>query len=241
MAMRVLPLAGAATLVAAVSVLLAPVASATAPGDNGTIKIHDAKTGEELVKNEPHVCTFYLDAFHFDGSQQAAWKIVEMPPTGTKGELASSGAITLDAEGHGRTADMTLPDGHYKLEWNFDGEHGKAKQKVFWTDCTPASPTGTPSTSPSDAPSGSPSGTPSGSTSPSPGSSQSTSGGGQPSASTSGTAVAGASTSPSTGSGTGSLASTGASVVGITGVAALLLAVGAAVRFRRRGNSSPRH
>ncbi|HEY3483640.1 MAG TPA: hypothetical protein VGL02_32660, partial [Streptomyces sp.] len=61
--MRVLPSVGAAAVAVAATVLLAPAAYAhgNAPGDNGTIKIHDARTGEELVKNEPHVCTFYLD------------------------------------------------------------------------------------------------------------------------------------------------------------------------------------
>ncbi|MEV8205639.1 hypothetical protein AB0P40_09670, partial [Streptomyces sp. NPDC079189] len=49
------PLVSASTLTAAVAaaLLLAPSAHATAPGDNGTVKIHDATTGEELRKNEP--------------------------------------------------------------------------------------------------------------------------------------------------------------------------------------------
>ncbi|MFF4953196.1 LPXTG cell wall anchor domain-containing protein [Streptomyces chattanoogensis] len=132
------PLVSAGTLTAAVaaSLLLAPSAYATAPGDNGTVKVHDAKTGEELRKNEPHVCTFYLDAFGFDGGQQVDWHIESWAPTaGVKGETVKSGALTLDGEGHGRTQDLSLPDGHYKLFWNFDGEHGRAKHKVFWTDC----------------------------------------------------------------------------------------------------------
>ena len=133
--MRTLRSTGALVAAAALSLLAAPAAHATPPGDNGTVKIHDAKTGEALRKNEPHVCSFYLDAFGFDGAQEVDWKIVEMPPTGTKGKLADSGSLTLDAQGHGRTDDKTLPDGHYKLIWNFDGEHGAAKHKVFWTDC----------------------------------------------------------------------------------------------------------
>ncbi|MGP4046515.1 LPXTG cell wall anchor domain-containing protein [Streptomyces sp. 2A115] len=113
-----------------------PAAHATPPGDNGTVKIHDAATGEELRKNEPHVCAFYLDAFGFDGDQQVDWHIESRAPTaGVKGETVKSGALTLDAEGHGRTNDLSLPDGHYKLFWNFDGEKGAAKHKVFWTDC----------------------------------------------------------------------------------------------------------
>jgi LPXTG-motif cell wall-anchored protein len=122
--------------IATAALLTAPVAHATAPGDNGTVKIHDAATGEELRKNEPHVCDFYLDAFGFDGGQQVEWHIESWAPTaGVKGETVESGSLELDAEGHGRTNDLSLPDGHYKLFWNFDGEKGSAKHKVFWTDC----------------------------------------------------------------------------------------------------------
>ncbi len=134
--MRPLVFAGSLTAAVAAPLLLAPSAYATAPGDNGTVKIHDARTGAELRKNEPHVCTFYLDAFGFDAGQRVDWHIEAWAPTaGVKGETVKSGALTLDGEGHGRTQDLSLPDGHYKLFWNFDGEHGKAKHKVFWTDC----------------------------------------------------------------------------------------------------------
>lgn len=133
--MRTFSSACAVSVAAAVTLLSAPAASATPPGDNGTVKIHDAATSQELRKNEPHVCTFYLDAFGFDGSQQVSWKIVQMPPTGTKGVEVKTGALELDLDGDGRTGELSLPDGHYKLVWNFDGEHGRAKHKVFWTSC----------------------------------------------------------------------------------------------------------
>lgn len=135
--MRTLTRAGALCAVAAAALLAAPTAAhATAPGDNGTVKIHDATTGEKLRRNEPHVCTFYLDAFGFDAVQQVDWHIEAWAPTAaTKGETVKTGAITLAADGHGRTEDLSLPDGHYKLFWNFDGEKGAAKHKVFWTDC----------------------------------------------------------------------------------------------------------
>ncbi|TXC98021.1 LPXTG cell wall anchor domain-containing protein [Streptomyces sp. ISID311] len=151
------PLVSAGTLTAAVAaaLLLCPSAYATAPGDNGTVKIHDAKTGEELRKNEPHVCTFYLDAFGFDGAQQVDWHIEAWAPTAdVKGETVKSGSLTLDGEGHGRTQDQSLPDAHYKLFWNFDGEHGRAKHKVFWTDCKDRSQPGGGNPSASTSPSG---------------------------------------------------------------------------------------
>lgn len=141
--MRTLASAGTLTAAVAAAILLAPAAHATAPGDNGTVKIHDAKTGEELRKNEPHVCTFYLDAFGFDSTQKVDWHIEAWAPTAhVKGETVKSGSLTLDAEGHGRTPDQSLPNGHYKLFWNFDGEHGRAKHKVFWTDCGEGKPGG---------------------------------------------------------------------------------------------------
>ncbi|WP_344496738.1 LPXTG cell wall anchor domain-containing protein [Streptomyces enissocaesilis] len=118
------------------SLLLAPSAHATPKGDNGTVKIHDSTTGEELRKNEPKVCSFYLDAFGFDAAQKVDWHIEAWANnTAPKGETVKSGSLTLDGSGHERTEDMVLPDGQYKLFWNFEGENGKAKHKVFKTDC----------------------------------------------------------------------------------------------------------
>lgn len=218
--MRTLNRVGALSAVAAAALLSAPAAAhATAPGDNGTVKIHDASTGEELRKNEPHVCEFYLDAFGFDSVQQVSWHIEAWAPTAAvKGETVKSGAITLDGEGHGRTADMTLPDGHYKLFWNFEGEKGSAKHKVFWTDCEDEEPGGgTPSAS------ASPSGTPGDSTT-------------EPSASPSAPDEAAASPSPSPQGGEGDLAETGngAPVGLLSAAAAALVGAGGYLVFRRR-------
>ncbi|MET9804862.1 LPXTG cell wall anchor domain-containing protein [Streptomyces sp. NPDC006368] len=139
--MRMLTYSGVLVATAACSLVFAPSALAT-KGDNGTVKIHDAATGEELRKNEPKVCEFYLDAFGFDAGQLVDWHIEAWGGSaGAKGGTVESGSLTLDAQGHGRTADMTLPDGHYKLFWNFDGENGRAKHKVFKTDCEPATST----------------------------------------------------------------------------------------------------
>ncbi len=48
-------------------------------------------------------------------------RIEQAAPTGTA--LAQSGAITL-ANDTGVTSALTLPDGHYKLEWTVAGETG---------------------------------------------------------------------------------------------------------------------
>lgn len=237
--MRTLHRAGVLSAVAAAAFLVAPVAHATPPGDNGTVKIHDATTGDELRKNEPHVCTFYLDAFGFDAVQEVDWHIEAWAPTAhVKGETVKSGAITLDSDGHGRTDDLSLPDGHYKLFWNFEGEKGAAKHKVFWTDCEDeqgggggtATPTGsvTPSASATSTPSGSPSTGPS--DEPSGGSSA------EPSESSEAGASASASSSASPQGSTGDLAETGSGApVGLlAGVSAALVAAGGYLVVRRR-------
>ncbi|MFF0890665.1 LPXTG cell wall anchor domain-containing protein [Streptomyces sp. NPDC003456] len=232
--MRTLSRLGAVCATASAALLLAPAAHATPPGDNGTVKIHDAATGEELRRNEPHVCTFYLDAFGFDGGQQVDWRIDAIPPSENKGQTVKSGALALDGEGHGRSEDLSLPDGHYKLFWNFDGEKGAAKHKVFWTDCEDEEPGGGV---PSGSASASPSGTPS--ASPSPGTSGAPSGepGGPSASASAGAPGGGGASSPSPqGSAGGDLAETGAGApVGLlSGVAAVLLAAGGVLVFRRR-------
>ncbi|MFI9624902.1 LPXTG cell wall anchor domain-containing protein [Streptomyces sp. NPDC052042] len=241
--MRTVASACTLTAAAAAALLLAPTAYAAAPGDNGTVKIHDAATGEELRKNEPHVCTFYLDAFGFDASQDIAWRIEGWPPTAkVKGEIVKSGSLALDAKGHGRSSDQSLSDGHYKLFWNFDGEHGRAKQKVFWVDCgdkpkpeDSESVSPTPSASPSEPDSVTPSesATPSTPSSPSiP--SDSTQPTGTPTMPAEGS-VATPSSSPSAPA-EGDLAETGtgAPVGLLSAAAAVLVAAGGFLLIRRR-------
>jgi LPXTG-motif cell wall-anchored protein len=136
--MRILRSTGAVVAVAALSLSAAPAAFA-ANGDNGNVKIHDAKTGEFDPQNEPKVCTFYVDGFKFDDAQKVDWHIEAWAKNDLdKGEVVESGSLTLDGSGHERTANMTLADGQYKLFWNFDGENGRAKHKVFKVDCPDA-------------------------------------------------------------------------------------------------------
>ncbi|MER6034809.1 LPXTG cell wall anchor domain-containing protein [Streptomyces sp. NPDC101169] len=226
---------GVLTAVASAALFAVPAAAHAAPGDNGTVKIHDARTGEELRRNEPHVCTFYLDAFGFDGVQRVDWHIEAWAPTASvKGETVKSGALTLDTGGHGRTDDLSLPDGHYKLFWNFEGEKGAAKHKVFWTDCAG-------SEGGAGAPSGSasPSASAPGSSTASPGSSSaaspSSSSGSVPGAPASGSPSPAVSSSPSA-QGGGDLAETGngAPVGLLSAGAAVLVGAGGFLVARRR-------
>lgn len=170
---------------AAALMLLAPAAHAVsggkggAPGNNGTVKIHDSSTGQEDVRNEPKVCTFYLDSFGFDANQDVIWAIATVGPKGET--LAAWGDIPVDPHGHVRTEDIHLPDGHYKLYWQsvelVDGKLPKKpdlnnpKHKVFKVDCggqspaptgkpsptVPPTPVKTPSASPTTVPSHTPS------------------------------------------------------------------------------------
>ncbi len=137
-------------------------------GDNGTVKVHRTTTSADDPRNEPHVCAFYLVGFNFDPSQQITWRIVAWPPTGDRKTVVLTNTLVLDSNGHGRTADLGLPDGHYKLYWNFVGENGSAKHKVFWVECKspptsppPTSPTSTPTPTVAPTESSSPSATPS--------------------------------------------------------------------------------
>ncbi|URM91090.1 LPXTG cell wall anchor domain-containing protein [Streptomyces sp. MRC013] len=243
---------GALVAAAVCGLTLVPAAHAApaTKGDNGTVKIHDARTGEELTKNEPKVCEFYLDAFKFDAAQKVTWEIQAWAKNeAEKGTTVKGGAITLDAEGHGRTGDMTLPDGQYKLFWSWEGMKGAPKHKVFKSDCpdgkpvpsgTPSTtPSGTPSTTPSGTPSGTPGGTPSGTPSEPPASSpapSSTPGAPAPSEAAPGGAAPTGAPSPSGGSPEGDLAETGSSapVAALGGLAAALVAGGAFLVMRRR-------
>ncbi|UYQ62567.1 LPXTG cell wall anchor domain-containing protein [Streptomyces peucetius] len=134
--MRILRSTGTVVAAAALSLSVAPAAFAT-NGDNGNVKIHDVVTGEYDHRNNPKVCTFYLDSFQFDGAQKVDWHIEAWANNDLdKGTTVKSGSLTLDGSGHERTEEMTLADGQYKLFWTFEGQKSEAaKHKVFKVDC----------------------------------------------------------------------------------------------------------
>ncbi|MEU3608207.1 hypothetical protein AB0E83_22575 [Streptomyces sp. NPDC035033] len=127
------PLAAASGLALAGLALLggAPAAYA-APGDNGDVKIHKSTTPKTDPKNEPKVCEFYLVGFNFDPDQWVTWEI--MPQPDGNSDAALSGSLKL-TDGTGRTDDLKLADGMYKLTWNIEGGSGAGKHKVFKVDC----------------------------------------------------------------------------------------------------------
>ena len=124
-----------------VSAFVAPgtATSTDAPGNNGTVKIHEGSTeAEPIVRNEPHVCTFHLHFFFADPFQAGTWEIQEWSP-GDKGTVVLSGAYDTNGDGEDRDPDAdaySLPAGHYKLFWDGDLDTEKHdKHKVFWVDC----------------------------------------------------------------------------------------------------------
>lgn len=126
---------GSTVLAGASAAVAAPV-----PGDNGDVKTHNVGTAFDDQRDEPKVCAFYLDAFNFDTVEKVTWSIVPQPAK-TPPEPSLSGSITL-ATGTGHTGEYTLPDGMYKLTWNFEGENGAGKHKVFKVECPPGTTTG---------------------------------------------------------------------------------------------------
>src|SRR5439155_16050337 len=115
-------------------------AYADPPGNNGDVKIHEG-AGENSPEqaNDPHVCTFHIHGFNFDGGASGTWRIEGWPPTG--GGTYNGTWGPADANGEWRdpkATAMSLPPGHYKLfVWQKlpNDPPGGPKQKVFWVDC----------------------------------------------------------------------------------------------------------
>ncbi|WP_116244809.1 hypothetical protein [Nocardiopsis sp. FIRDI 009] len=139
-----------------------------APGDNGTVKIHDPERPEEDNRNVPKVCGFYIRAFHFDAGQEVAWEIVTQGGAPDSRETVLEDTLVLDEEGEGSTDLLDLPDGHYRLNWTFEGENGDAKHKVFKVTCDDEEPSPSPSPEPTEEPSAEPSEEPSAEPTPEP-------------------------------------------------------------------------
>ncbi len=137
------------------------VLATDAPGNDGTVKIHEGASEQEpLVRNEPQVCTFHLHFFLGDDVQGGDWWIEAWAPGDDKGEVVLNGDYDA-TNGEDREPELTdapnmftLPDGHYKLYWEGAANPGgqlNIKHKVFWVDCAPGQPTPTPTPAESEA------------------------------------------------------------------------------------------
>ena len=225
--------AAVAVGVASVALLATPAwaGPAGAPGNNGTVKIHDG-AGEPSPEpqNEPHVCTFHVHALHFDSGQVLTFTVQSWEPTGDR-SVVLTGSITADATGEGRSPEpgaYGLPDGHYRLTVDTgNGTSTQDKHKMFWVQCAPATtpPPSTPPTSPPSSPPSSPGSPPTSPSSPSvPGTPTS----GPPSSPGASTTPAGGipPAPPGTPPSAGGLASTGSATAAITGIGLALLLAG---------------
>lgn len=136
------------------------VASADPGGNNGDVKIHDTTTAVADHRNEPHVCSFYIDGFNFDGGSSGTWRIERWAPTGSGVQTGGTWG-PADSKGNWHSITMTLPDGHYKLFFEQTGAPGGEKQKVFWVECTASAPASnaTPTPTPTSHPTGTAGGT----------------------------------------------------------------------------------
>ncbi|WP_017585000.1 hypothetical protein [Nocardiopsis ganjiahuensis] len=125
-----------ATALTAGLVLSAGTSAAAAPGDNGTVKIHNPETPEEDNRNEPKVCDFQVVASGFDSVQEVSWEILKHGGRPDSRTVVLEGELVLDDEGEGSTELLSLEDGHYKLDWTFEGQKGNGgKHKVFKVVC----------------------------------------------------------------------------------------------------------
>lgn len=152
--------------------LLVPAAMA-APGNNGTLKIHEQGTPVGTENNDPKVCVFNVEGFGFDAGQTGYLVFTVQGGDGPTGVGAGPFAWgPADAAGFYATQYFNLAPGHYKATLygkttpagTFEDE--KAKSKVFKVECAPPNPT--PTAIPSATATPTPRGTPTPSPTPTP-------------------------------------------------------------------------
>ena len=152
-------LAVAASAVIWLAAFVSPV-SADPPGQNGTVKIHEApthKNGSENA-NDPKVCEFVIHGFNFDAGQTGRFWIQEhkwgngdpsMAVLGGSGNYSAqadgSWSAPNNAPGEAHASPHSLPfykldPGHYKLFVELTRPDGPTtyKHKVFKVECPPA-------------------------------------------------------------------------------------------------------
>jgi hypothetical protein len=140
--------------------LVLSIAPAFAKATTGTVKIHDVATGTTFddTQNDPQVCAFTV-LFQFNDPVASGTWSIQVWPAGSTPTVVASGTYDTSVDGTDETGPITLPAGHYRLEWQADGAHG-TKSKTFWVkdECASAS---TQSDSPTPSPTATPTGDPS--------------------------------------------------------------------------------
>ena len=117
----------------------APVAHADeeAPGNRGTVKVHETGTPDDDRRNEPKFCDFRIVGFGFP--EDADLEIhIEGHGGPNSGPDTFDGTVTPDQlsdDGDWAIDGPTLADGMYKLYVENTTAPGGAKQKVFKIDC----------------------------------------------------------------------------------------------------------
>jgi hypothetical protein len=141
---RALLAAGVATIAVSLVLSIAPVIAANGNGNGGndgsgggnagTIKIHDATTGQETTDgdNEPHVCAFWVAFYAPDPFEAGTWQLLSWAPTGD-GSVVASGTYDTTGDGLDATATLTPDPGHYRFEWAGVGSNN-SKHKTLWVD-----------------------------------------------------------------------------------------------------------
>ena len=166
--------AGCAAVLASLTIAAMPgTATASAPGNNGTVKVAPDGDIDAIPNNHPHVgCTFQLEWYGFDENAVSAVTFEQQAPT-TDGTMTVSGpsSVQLDGDpgngagngGFDGSADYTLAftgaphpqqGYHVKLTINTNESKGAdVKHKVFWVEgCDAPTPPTTPTTPPTTEP-----------------------------------------------------------------------------------------
>jgi len=107
-----------------------------APGNTGTVKIHDVGTPDDDRREEPKVCVFRIVGFGFPADADLVVSIAGQggPNVAGTGSFGPT-EVSVDSGGDFAIAGPTLPDGLYKLSVENTTAPGGAKQKVFEVDC----------------------------------------------------------------------------------------------------------
>ena len=128
-------------------------AGGTTPGNNGTIKIDDHRTGDDThPNNEPHVgCSFDVDFYGFDADEgEVELDFYAWPPTGDKqlikhdttvlmandtpgGSEAGYDGSSRDYNGAEFAVGTPHPQQGYHVKLVVTSSEGR-KQKVFWVE-----------------------------------------------------------------------------------------------------------